>query len=69
MNDRKKLEAKSRLYEKIAESKGVSEHDGSKGFLVDFEQKSIRRVSDKREQVLSWQRFKLIFPNAWVTLI
>ena len=61
------MEAKTRLYEKITESKGVSAHDGSKGFLVDFEQKSIRRVSDKREQVLFWNCIGMLFRNAHVS--
>ena len=46
------MEAKARLYEQLAgKGKKITEHDGSKGFLVDFEQKSLRNMSDEREKV------------------
>lgn len=48
--NRKQLEAKARMYENLTKSKDIPEEDGSQVFLVDFQQKVIRGISEKREQ-------------------
>ena len=70
---RKQLEAKARLYEQLAgKGKKITEHDGSKGFLVDFEQKSLRNMSDEREKVgterLIQFRSQMLFTQGGVVL-
>ncbi|KAL8591818.1 hypothetical protein ACOMHN_047078 [Nucella lapillus] len=41
---RRALEAKSKIYEKIASASGIPEEDGSEGYLVDFQRKAVDRI-------------------------
>lgn len=45
--DRKQLESKARLYEEL-KGRALEEEEGGGAFLVDFEQKAVDEVMEKR---------------------
>nr|KAG5703955.1 hypothetical protein BaRGS_020552 [Batillaria attramentaria] len=47
---RRALEAKSKIYEKIASRPDIPEEDGSDGYLVDFQRKAIDKIVEDRRK-------------------